>query len=216
MDAGTLCLDGTTIRASNGKKGATNAELSRKILEYARMQLEAIERYLKTLDENDLHEERLDKPMVQGLDKGHLPDREELKRRIAFLEACLWELDESGRNSICSTNPEASMMPAKKGGMKACYNVQTAVDAKNHMIADFEVTSNPSDRGTLNLSMERFKGAGPGDGAGNRGQGLPGCRRRSTAYATAAGTPAAPVRTAARTPGERSRWTSATTVCMCR
>ena len=35
MDAKTLCLDGTTIRAVNGKKQATSAELSRKKLEYA-------------------------------------------------------------------------------------------------------------------------------------------------------------------------------------
>ena len=36
MDGGTLCLDGTTIRASNGRKQSTSVELSRKKLEYAR------------------------------------------------------------------------------------------------------------------------------------------------------------------------------------
>lgn len=158
MDAETLCLDGTTIRATNGKKSATNSELSRKKLEYARAQLEAVERYLTTLDESDLHERRMDKPFVLDLDKDHLPDREELKRRIAYHEECLRELEKSGKNSICFTDPEASMMPAKEGGMKACYNVQTAVDAKSHLISDFEVTSTPSDRGTLNRCMEQFKG----------------------------------------------------------
>ena len=35
MDGETLCLDGTTIRASNGRKQSTSVELSRKKLEYA-------------------------------------------------------------------------------------------------------------------------------------------------------------------------------------
>ena len=36
MDAETLCLDGTTIRAVNGKKKAVSAEIARKKLEYAK------------------------------------------------------------------------------------------------------------------------------------------------------------------------------------
>ena len=43
MDAKTLCLDGTTIRAVNGKKKAVSAEIAQKKLEYAKAQLEAIE-----------------------------------------------------------------------------------------------------------------------------------------------------------------------------
>ena len=54
MDGETLCLDGTTIRASNGRKQSTSVELSRKKLEYARAQLEAVERFLDGMDENDL------------------------------------------------------------------------------------------------------------------------------------------------------------------
>ena len=35
--------------------------------------------------------------------------------------------------SLTFTDPESAMMPAKEGGIKACYNVQTAVDAKSHI-----------------------------------------------------------------------------------
>ena len=157
MDAGTLCLDGTTIRAVNGKKKAVSAEIARKKLEYAKAQLEAAERYLKTLDENDLHEKRLDKPMALDLDKDHLPDPEKLKERIAFHEQCLKELAESDKGALLFTDPEAAMMPAKDGGIKACYNVQTAVDTSSHMIVDFDVTNNSSDRGTLNQTAEKCK-----------------------------------------------------------
>ena len=157
MDAKTLCLDGTTIRAVNGKKKAVSEEIARKKLEYAKAQLQAVERYLQTLDENDLHEKRLDKPMALDLDKDHLPDPEKLKERIAFHEQCLKELAESDRGTLLFTDPEAAMMPAKEGGIKACYNVQTAVDAGSHMIVDFDVTNSSSDRGTLNQTAEKCK-----------------------------------------------------------
>ena len=149
MDAQTLCLDGTTIRAVNGKKQATSAELSRKKLEYARAQLEAVEKYLDSMDEEDLREARIDHPFALDLEKGRLPDVETLRARIAFHERCLKQLEESGRSSLTFTDPESAMMPAKEGGIKACYNVQTAVDAGSHMIADFRVTDTPSDRGQL-------------------------------------------------------------------
>ena len=154
MDAETLCLDGTTVRAVNGRKRATSAELSRKKLEYARAQLEAVEKYLDSMDENDLCEGRIDHPFALDLDKDHLPSVETLRERIAFHEKCLKELEESGRNSLTFTDPESAMMPAKEGGIKACYNVQTAVDAKSHMVADFHVTNNSSDRGQLYDSIE--------------------------------------------------------------
>ena len=157
MDAETLCLDGTTIRAVNGKKKAVSAEIARKKLEYAKAQLEAVERYLQTLDENDLHEKRLAKPMALDLDKDHLPDPEKLKERIAFHEQCLKELAESDRGALLFTDPEAAMMPAKEGGIKACYNVQTVVDAASHMIVDFDVTNNSSDRGTIDQTIEKCK-----------------------------------------------------------
>ena len=154
MDAETLCLDGTTVRAVNGRKQSTSAELSRKKLEYARAQLEAVEKYLDSMDENDLCEGRIDHPFALDLDKDHLPDVETLKARIAFHEKCLKELEKSGRNTMTFTDPESAMMPAKEGGIKACYNVQTAVDARSHMIADFHITDSPSDKGQLCESMQ--------------------------------------------------------------
>ena len=154
QDGETLCLDGTTIRASNGRKQSTSVELSRKKLEYARAQLEAVERFLDGMDENDLHEDRIDHPFALDLDKDHLPDPQTLRERIAFHEKCIEELENSGRSAMTFTDPECAMTPAKEGGIKACYNVQTVVDASSHMIADFHVTDSPSDRGQIFESVE--------------------------------------------------------------
>jgi len=157
MDAKEISLDGTTIRAVNGKKRSTSKELSEKKIAYAKAQLAAIEKYLISLEENDLHEEKLNKAMALDLDKNHLPDVEELKKRIAFHEECLKKLENSERNTLLFTDPEAAMMPAKEGGMKACYNVQTAVDTKGHMIVDFDVINNSSDKGTIDATIEKCK-----------------------------------------------------------
>ena len=143
MDAKTLCLDGTTIRAVNGKKQATSAELSRKKLEYARAQLAAVEKYLDTLDENDLHEARIGHPFALNLDRNHLPIRSGSKNR-RLSRKMPEELEETGRKSLTFTDPESAMMPAKEGGIKACYNVQTVVDAGSHMVVDFHVTHSPA------------------------------------------------------------------------
>ncbi len=69
MDASVLCLDGTTIRAVNSKKRATSIELSQKKIEYAKAQIEAIEKYLNTLDESDLYEKKQDMQERIGVKK---------------------------------------------------------------------------------------------------------------------------------------------------
>lgn len=107
-----------------------------------------MERYLDTLDENDLQERgtgsfRLD------LRADHLPDIEQIKQRIAFHEDCLRQMEETGKSSLLFTDTQANMMSAKEGGIKACYNVQAAVDTGSHMLVDFSVTNQPSDREQL-------------------------------------------------------------------
>lgn len=119
--------------------------------------MEAIEKYLKSLDEADLHEKRIDHPLALDLDPAHLPDPQKLKERIAYHESVVRQLNETSAHAILHTDPEAGLMPAKEGGVKPCYNVQTAVDTASHMIVDFDVTNNASDRGTLNRTAEKCK-----------------------------------------------------------
>ena len=83
LSASELCLDGTTIRAVNSKKQSTSHELSRKKLANANAQLQALERYMDTLDENDL-QERGTGSFQLDLRADHLPDIEQIKQRIAF------------------------------------------------------------------------------------------------------------------------------------
>ena len=56
-------------------------------------------------------------------------------------------------------DPESRLMLTHSGGFEVCYNVQTAVDAGNHMIVDFEVTNNCNDIGLLYEGAQRAKEA---------------------------------------------------------
>jgi hypothetical protein len=50
---------------------------------------------------------------------------------------------------VSLTDPDARSMKTRGNGIVG-YNVQTAVDAKHHLIVTHEVTNKGSDRGQLN------------------------------------------------------------------
>lgn len=54
-------------------------------------------------------------------------------------------------SEISTVDPDSRLMHQNGDGrtLDICYNVQTAVDAKNSMIVDFEVKSQPDDKGNL-------------------------------------------------------------------
>ena len=145
-----VCVDGTTIKAVNGMDAATSMELSQKKLEYAKKQLELVERYLSGMDEQDqIDQGRLNQPFALDIDPAHLPDPEELKKHIAFHEQCIREMEEKQETQLTFTDPDARMMPSKRGGLKVCYNVQTATDPQSHMITGFLVTDHSNDMGLI-------------------------------------------------------------------
>ena len=56
------------------------------------------------------------------------------------------------------TDPGASLMK-NNGKLDVCYNTQTAVDSKSHLIEDFSVTNNCNDMGLLAPMAEVAKKA---------------------------------------------------------
>jgi hypothetical protein len=54
------------------------------------------------------------------------------------------------------TDPESRLMK-NNGKLDVCYNVQTAVDSKSHLIADFTVTNNCNDMGLLSVCYSTRK-----------------------------------------------------------
>jgi len=71
-----------------------------------------------------------------------------LNERKAKYNSYLQELAQTGKTQKSLTDPEAKLMPSN-GKMDVCYNTQTAVDSKSHIIADFVVTDHCNDVGLL-------------------------------------------------------------------
>lgn len=154
----SVCIDGTPIKADNGLKQATNMELSKKKLEYAKRQLALVEQYLSDLDAGDqIDQGKLNQAFALDIDPNHLPNIQDIKDRIAKHEQAIAIMEKTGQNQVLYTDPDARVMPAKNNGKKACYNVQTATDTDAHMIVGFSITNDPNDMNKLLSTAEIAK-----------------------------------------------------------
>lgn len=141
-----IAVDGTKIKASNNKK--TN--FSRKKLNDRIKRIdEQIEQYLADMEETDKRESALKNAAPKNLD--------ELLSRKELYESYIAQLDETGENEISKVDPDARLMGNNRGGVDIAYNVQSAVDSKNHIIIDYDVSQNPADQGQLGNMVRKIK-----------------------------------------------------------
>src|SRR5208282_4780978 len=141
-----LAVDGTRIKAVNNK----DKNFTRNSLEtFIKAADERLEEYLKRLDEGDVEEARTDGSRVKNLAE----KIEALRKKRGRYGALLAELEKSGESRISLTDPDSRAMAAHtKVGVG--YNIQIAVDAKNKMIVEQEVTNQVVDMGLLTETAE--------------------------------------------------------------
>lgn len=135
-----IAIDGSKFFAVNGRKRMYNEEVLRK-------KIERIDGHLKSyLEEMD----RLDNAESSSEDvKQHIREKHEtLSERKKKYQIMRRKLKESGESQILTTDPDARMMRIKDG-FGCAYNVQTAVDDGNNMIADYLVTNDCNDEEIL-------------------------------------------------------------------
>src|SRR4030042_2517424 len=66
-----------------------------------------------------------------------------MKRKEEYAEL-LKKLKESKQNEVSLVDPDSRLMK-NRGKIEPCYNSHVAVDDKNHLIVDYNVTNAPSD-----------------------------------------------------------------------
>lgn len=145
-----VAIDGSKFRAVNSKdNNFTISKLENKLKRIEKN----IDEYLAQLDEYDSTEEESD-----NFTKEELQEKiETLKQRQETYNEYLKEMKENNETQKSFTDSESRLMRTYSGGFDVCYNVQTAVDAGNHMIADFEVTNNCNDTGLLHSGALKAK-----------------------------------------------------------
>jgi len=144
-----VAIDGSKFRACNSKKNNYNPKKLARHLKYLD---EKIENYIQELDQGDKTEASLEKPDVNTI-KERI---QQLRDRKEKYESYQRKLKQSGENEISTTDPDSRLM-ANHNNVEVSYNVQTTVDAKHKLIADFKVTQKPNDLGELDNMALRAK-----------------------------------------------------------
>lgn len=149
----SVVIDGSKFRAVNAdNRSYTSGNIS-KNLKDINEKIETYESYLKELDEND------------GAEKPGMLEKEDVNEILGFLakrkkmlEDTNAELEKSGENQACLTDPECRLMKSREG-IRPSFNVQTAVESKNHIIIHYDVTSECVDWNLLESGINGAKEA---------------------------------------------------------
>ena len=146
-----VAIDGSKFKAVNSSdRNFTQAKLKRRMEE-----IEAnIGRYLAELDTADRQE-----PATKQARNARLNDKiAAMKSQMAALKEIEARLEVTGETQISLTDPDARSMMTRGSGIVG-YNVQTAVDAKHHLIVEHEVTNIGSDRDQLSTMAKKARTA---------------------------------------------------------
>jgi hypothetical protein len=141
-----LAVDGTRIKAVNNKDRNFTQRSVEKFIKAADDRLAD---YLARLDEGDVAEAG-----TSGARTKNLAEKiEALRNKRGQYGALLANLERSGESQISLTDPDSRAMAAHtKVGVG--YNIQVAVNAKNKMIVEQEVTNQVVDVGLLQATAE--------------------------------------------------------------
>jgi transposase len=142
-----VTIDGSKFKAVNNRdRNFTQAKVKRQIEE-----IEAsISQYLAELDTADRQE-----PAIAQLRKARLQAKiSALKKEMQSLQEIAVQLHDTPDGQISLTDPDARSMKTRGTGMVG-YNVQTAVDARHHLIVAHEVTNIGSDREQLSAMADQ-------------------------------------------------------------
>ena len=139
-----VAIDGSKFKAVNNReRNYTPGKIERRERELE----ESIQRYLEALETAD----RTQPAEVQAKTERLQGKIQKMRQRMQELQAVKAQLDAMPDRQLSQTDPDARAMTtySAKGTAMVGYNVQTAVDTKNHLIVAHEVTNNGSDRSQL-------------------------------------------------------------------
>ncbi len=146
-----VAIDGSKFKAVNSRdRNYTKAKMQRRLQQID----ESIERYLGQIASADRQETAASTGKAQRLEDKIQALKTEMSR-LKKLEARMLELPDQ---QVSLTDPDArSMATSGRGSGMVGYNVQTAVDAKHHLIVAHEVTNQGHDRHQLHNMAQQTK-----------------------------------------------------------
>jgi transposase len=151
LSAASVAIDGSKFKAVNARdKNFTEAKMKRRL---ERIE-ESIARYIAQLETADRRGDAVPEAKIARFKEKIV----KLNEEIARLNAINAEMMKSKDKQISLTDPDArSMATSGKDTGIVGYNVQTAVDTKNHIIVAHEVTNVGTDRCQLSNMAEQAR-----------------------------------------------------------
>jgi transposase len=151
LSEGSVAIDGSKFKAVNARdKNFTEAKMKRRLERID----ESIARYIAQLETADRRGDAVPEAKIV-----HFQDKiGKLREEIARLGAIRSEMMKSEDKQISLTDPDArSMATSGKDTGIVGYNVQAAVDTRNHLIVAHEVTNVGTDRHQLSNIAEQAR-----------------------------------------------------------
>ena len=138
-----VAIDGSKFKAVNSKSNNFNEKNA--VLRIKRTE-EKIAEYLRLMDENDKADSGKDESLkVEGL-KERIIKLEEKKQQY---EQAQNQMKATGQKEVSLTDPDSRLMRVDSQRLDVCYNIQTSVDAKKHLVVDYDVINNSTDHHQL-------------------------------------------------------------------
>jgi transposase len=144
-----VTVDGTKLRAVNSNdKAFTQRALAKRI----KVMEKSVKHYLEELDAADT-QEASDEQQANS-ESSEEAKAFEVDKLAALLEKkekseeILSKMEKSGQKEVALTDQDCRQM-MNHGRVESCYNMQAAVDSKNHLIVNYLVTNEASDLNQL-------------------------------------------------------------------
>ena len=144
-----VTVDGTKLKAVNSNdKAFTQRALAKRI----KVMEKSVTHYLEELDAQD--EQEASDEQQAGSEVGKEAKAFEVDKLASLLEKkekseeILSTMEKSGQKEVALTDPDRRQM-MNHGRVESCYNMQAAVDSKNHLIVNYLVTNEASDLNQL-------------------------------------------------------------------
>ena len=151
-----VAIDGSKFKAVNNReRNYTPGKIERREREIE----ESIQRYLDALETAD----RTQPIEIQAKTERLQGKIQKMRQRMQDLQKIKAQLETQPDRQLSQTDPDARAMTthSAKGTAMVGYNVQTAVDTKNHLIVAHEITNTGSDRSQLSkLALEASQAMG--------------------------------------------------------
>lgn len=146
-----VAIDGSRFKAVNSKSNNFNEKTVALRLQRTE---EKIAEYLRLMDENDKADSGKDESLkVDGL-KERISKLEEKKQQYEQVQS---RMKQTGQKEVSLVDPDSRLMRVDSQRLDVCYNIQTSVDAKKHLIVDYDVINNSTDHHQLVNGAEAAK-----------------------------------------------------------